>query len=897
MTNRLSVLICVCATAFGAVVEEDVEIQGNYLEFRVAPADGAGVEKFAYPGAPNASGGDGLLLEGFGIGNFYVPNRRLNERLEIVESIADRPVLRYTYECDGPNIRGLYVTRTMEPLPDEASVRVTLRIDNKGDEDQWVAPWIRNELRPGGAFDTHDAIDVPTTRGILRPKHNSYHVAARNWFAATDTITKDTVYGVFNCDQTFAMLVERSEDAPFCAIQTAFVPRLIKAGASWETTYRLNVARGLAHVDFASDELAAQLDYAEGRLVLLLASARALPGLEIQASVRGPAEHQVWRLEPKRFDLKPGTLVRCTWEWQPAGDAPYEFLAKLTQAGRDLLLGRDTGSPHGGMDTQFLVGQPAQVALEPWTDAPYALEQAGRKLRRAMAVDSDTAIWFESSLEKIFPKDSVEPTGTVQSTAHLQMARNERESFQVLIRPPEGVNLDELTIRADDLLQQGGSGRITAEHIRFYHVRHYPVRVPTHFEGPTGDWPDPLPPLEPLLARGGVCTAVWVTVHAPADIPAGTYAGQLTLVSPDLGLIPLGLELEIFNFDLPATPALKTDFGFWPEGAIALCKRFGYAGSDAALLDAYLASAREHRVTLRALAQMPAESADYPAALSQYETRLRSLLEAGASTIAVPASLLDVPDQLAMANAFVAKHNLRDRVFSQIADEPERPAWPRLFDRMVRWTELAPDIPLMLTTYGTQPFFHEACHIWAIHTPVLDTANNRSVLERIAAGHEVWWYVNHIPPRPYANFFIDFAGIEHRVLFWQTWALGIKGLHYWGANVSQPGENPWVSQLDVTPANGDGFLIYPGPSGPISSIRWEIIRDGVEDYDYLVVFRKYMKEVEAKGPSDLLQRAQEAYNLKAIVPDLVSFARDPNVLLAKRAELGRLIPRLAAAAR
>jgi hypothetical protein len=46
-----------------------------------------------------------------------------------------------------------------------------------------------------------------------------------------------------------------------------------------------------------------------------------------------------------------------------------------------------------------------------------------------------------------------------------------------------------------------------------------------------------------------------------------------------------------------------------------------------------------------------------------------------------------------------------------------------------------------------------------------------------------------------------------------------------------------------------------------------------------------------------LKRAQEAYNLKAIVPDLVSFSRDPNVLLAKRAELGRLIPRLAAASR
>ena len=34
-------------------------------------------------------------------------------------------------------------------------------------------------------------------------------------------------------------------------------------------------------------------------------------------------------------------------------------------------------------------------------------------------------------------------------------------------------------------------------------------------------------------------------------------------------------------------------------------------------------------------------------------------------------------------------------------------------------------------------------------------------------------------------------------------------------------------------AQGDGLLIYPGPDGPIASIRLANIRDGVEDYEYL----------------------------------------------------------------
>ena len=154
--------------AHAAPVTEDVEIPANHYVFRVAPADGAGVEMFRLNSSKmNQAAHDGLLLEGFGIGNFYVPNRRLNESLEVLDTIKDRPVLQYTYDCDGPNIKGLRVTRTMEPLLDQASVRVRLRIENKGTEDQWVAPWVRNELAPGGKFDANDHIDVPSLDGIV----------------------------------------------------------------------------------------------------------------------------------------------------------------------------------------------------------------------------------------------------------------------------------------------------------------------------------------------------------------------------------------------------------------------------------------------------------------------------------------------------------------------------------------------------------------------------------------------------------------------------------------------------------------------------------------------------------------------------------------------------------
>jgi len=93
--------------------------------------------------------------------------------------------------------------------------------------------------------------------------------------------------------------------------------------------------------------------------------------------------------------------------------------------------------------------------------------------------------------------------------------------------------------------------------------------------------------------------------------------------------------------------------------------------------------------------------------------------------------------------------------------------------------------------------------------------------------------------------------------------------------------------------NGDGFLVYPGPDGPVDSIRWEIIRDGIEDYDYLRILTDRINKVQAAGVNQaLLEKARQSLNFKALVPDLVAFSRDPKVLYDKRDEIARMIVEL-----
>ena len=885
---NLILAAALAASAFGAVIQEDIDVQGTYTAMTMAPDEGGAINSFSLVNkVGNFAGGDGLLQEGFGVGSYYVPNRRLNEKVEVLEEFTDRPVFRYSYDCDGPNIKGLHVTRQVEPLPNEASIRVTWTVENTGDEAQWIAPWVLNEVAPGGTVTQDDRWDMPTTKGIVHPDRSQYHAASRNWIAATDPIELQTWYAVFNADQTHSWLALQDEDGKW-GYQTAFVPVMLAPKKTWKTVYRMNAVGGLKHVDFATEEFAAQIDCEGGKLTVLFSAAKPLNDITILARVVGK-DGNVVRFPDKKFSITPEKLVRCTYTWAPPADGAYDFMAQLSVKGKPYKLGAETGSPHGGIDTQFVVGKQSAGKMEAWTDAPYALQRGARTLTRTLAAPGDVAIWFESGLEKIFHEDVPKAEGTVNPSYSVALARNESESFQVVLRPPKDKNLEQVRVVIHELTGPDGAV-IPANQIAAYNECYQNVYIPSYFEGPTGDFPDALTPFESCSAPGGVSTPIWFTVRAPENAAAGQYRGMIEVYASGIEPVELWLEARVFDFRLPKSPACKTDFGFWLDAATAGAQARGGSPDTGKLAAAYRENAFEHRVTLRELTMFPRETANYEDALKRYGNELDRYLAEGATTFAVPDSLLDAPGVLEAANAFVKKRNLSDRVFVQIADEAPEPAWQRVLERMQQWKDRAPDIPIMATTVGLKPFLPDALDRWTVHSQIFDTVNSSTVLQRIAAGKEVWCYVNHAPARPYANFFLDFAAIEHRILFWQAWALGVKGMHYWGVNYAEPNQDPWKSTLDITPVNGDGLLVYPGADGPVNSIRWECVRDGLEDYDYLAVFQVCRRKLAEKGGQEaLIARADKAGDLGKVVPDLVSFSRDPKALLDKRIEIGALI--------
>ena len=114
-------------------------------------------------------------------------------------------------------------------------------------------------------------------------------------------------------------------------------------------------------------------------------------------------------------------------------------------------------------------------------------------------------------------------------------------------------------------------------------------------------------------------------------------------------------------------------------------------------------------------------------------------------------------------------------------------------------------------------------------------------------GDKMWWYICVTPVYPAANFFITYQGAWTRVVFWQQYNVHADGFLYWSMIMWNMGEHD-PRYINLKRVNGgDGLLVYPGTfwygdDEPmlVPSIRFEMIRDGFEDYAYMRQLERFI---------------------------------------------------------
>ena len=197
-------------------------------------------------------------------------------------------------------------------------------------------------------------------------------------------------------------------------------------------------------------------------------------------------------------------------------------------------------------------------------------------------------------------------------------------------------------------------------------------------------------------------------------------------------------------------------------------------------------------------------------------------------------------------------------------DEPEERHYPLIRRGLRAIRKYAPSLRCRITEQPEAALM-DVVNLWC---PVTKNLHSPAEAECRARGDEFWWYVCMQPRAPYATEFIDHPGTDMRVWMWQTWQEKIKGILVWettwwtspsvypdslqnpyedAACWAHTGVGPGV--LKYNWGNGDGRFLFPprecfdgGKSAvlasPNSSMRLEILRDGIEDYEYFAILSR-----------------------------------------------------------
>ena len=162
-------------------------------------------------------------------------------------------------------------------------------------------------------------------------------------------------------------------------------------------------------------------------------------------------------------------------------------------------------------------------------------------------------------MNKIFKFGSNIP---LTDTAKLYSAKNEYESFQILIDDVKK-DLTNIEVKASDLFNSDGKAKIANSFIKVKLVGYVPTKKPYYKTSFVGLWPDPLIEQDKLNVAKGNQQVLWVSVYIPDNVPAGKYSGSIEVRPENAAVQVIPLSVHVWDFKLPVESHLKTAFDFY----------------------------------------------------------------------------------------------------------------------------------------------------------------------------------------------------------------------------------------------------------------------------------------------------------------------------------------------
>ncbi len=485
----------------------------------------------------------------------------------------------------------------------------------------------------------------------------------------------------------------------------------------------------------------------------------------------------------------------------------------------------------------------------------------------------------------VSPGVKVKPTDApdLNPKAALKAARNEFESFQVVVRSDAGP-VTGVSVRLSKPLS--GPGELPSSALTLYRVGYHKVSHPSNVEGAAGPWPDPLIPdvdtyfgekrnAFPFDVPEGETRAVWIDVLVPADAKPGDYVGELEVSAGGgvVGAVPI--ELHVGSFALPSTSSLASAFGMgWADPCLAhtgqvSCTTSWDEDMGNGLRALYLRSSLEHRFGISSTDYQP----PFDASAAYYEKYVMPYLD-GTGESRLPGARLTAveidgeDDDVAGWVQYAKDKGFFDRLFYYPVDEPMNSGdWAKLVASASAAHAADPATRVIITSSILHANAAGAADSVDIFVPVInyvddkapaDHAGNQRATydawEGAKANRTVWAYQSCMSHgcgncgtttddgyfTGWPQYVIDSTAVQNRCFSWLAFAYELTGELYFDATYQLT--TAWDDGGQCAfGGSGDGTLFYPGKPSviggtkdiPVESIRMKMIREGREDYEYL----------------------------------------------------------------
>ncbi len=553
-----------------------------------------------------------------------------------------------------------------------------------------------------------------------------------------------------------------------------------------------------------------------------------------------------------------------------------------------------------------------RAARSPETKGSLA-KQLGKKVVEAFQKDEsfdlkipkekDFAVFIVSSLDKIFQDGKALSRPELAAAAcDLELAKNERGSFQFVVssnkKPLKSVWLE--------IEEFSGNSEARKIQTKWRVVGYVPTEKPYYPAKYVGRWPDPLLPLKKVDINPGFTQPFWVNVYVPKDVPAGIYQSKIKLICEARVIAEIPLVIKVFNFELPLANHLKTAFDFYGHITSQRYPKKEQEAEDeyslriAIINETFMINMLLHRMN-------PILNIDpvNPAELIRVDNYRRLGLSnfsigkrGGTFNNNWPEDEQELEGLLPLYRAYgeTLKFNkLFDLHYIYTWDEGKI-GDPRVAKVASMIHRAHPELKNMVCYNGfwepdKDPQWGKDIDIWCFQ---IDSFNEEKMLALKNLGKEIWVYVSGPGSSGSPNLAIDFDAIDCRIIPWLCWKYNIKGFLYWCVNW-WPYVDPFESAANTKwQQNGNGLLFYPGENGPMDSLRAEIFRDGMEDYEYLYLLAQKVEMLKKQKPdSELIKEAEKLLTVDySIAASMSSFTHNPRPLLLRRQKIAALIEKI-----